>query len=54
MGIMTEGIQPAVADSFAVKLEVNLTARNVVTFHLRKFLKAAVHIFHEKSELRNG
>jgi hypothetical protein len=32
MRIMTEGIQPAMADSFAVKLEVNLTASD--TFHL--------------------
>jgi hypothetical protein len=33
MQIMTEGIQPAKADPFAMKLEVNLTANCVATFH---------------------
>jgi hypothetical protein len=34
MWIMLECIEPAVAGSFAVKLEANLPANDVVCFHL--------------------
>jgi hypothetical protein len=37
-----------------MKLEVNLTANCVATFHFWKFLKVTVQIFHETSELHNS